>query len=70
MTLADEDSPVFLAGGVGVVQAMYAGVTKVAAAFRGDDGVSWADHHPCLFKGTARFFRPGGEPRRELDSRP
>ena len=21
--------------------------------------LSWADHHPCLFSGTERFFRPG-----------
>ncbi|MFO1297590.1 MAG: class I SAM-dependent methyltransferase [Rubrivivax sp.] len=21
--------------------------------------VAWGDHHPCLFRGTTRFFRPG-----------
>ena len=26
---------------------------------RGDGALSWADHHPCLFSGTERFFRPG-----------
>jgi len=26
---------------------------------RGNGALSWADHHPCLFSGTERFFRPG-----------
>jgi SAM-dependent methyltransferase len=32
---------------------------KLVAAMRGDGALSWADHHPCLFSGTERFFRPG-----------
>jgi SAM-dependent methyltransferase len=38
---------------------MYFDKDKVAAAMRGDGALSWADHHPCLFSGTERFFRPG-----------
>jgi ubiquinone/menaquinone biosynthesis C-methylase UbiE len=26
---------------------------------RGDGALAWGDHHPCLFAGTERFFRPG-----------
>jgi SAM-dependent methyltransferase len=32
---------------------------KITAAFRGDGGLAWGDHHPCLFKGTEWFFRTG-----------
>src|SRR5206468_3578571 len=34
-------------------------VPKLAAAYRGDGGLSWGDHHPCLFQGTEWFFRTG-----------
>ncbi len=59
LVLADEDSPAFLAGGTPMFQAMFDAIPKLAAAFRGDGGVSWGDHHPALFPATARFFRPG-----------
>ena len=32
---------------------------KVTDAFRGDGGLSWGDHHQCLFSGTEWFFRTG-----------
>ena len=32
---------------------------KLRDAFHGDGGFSWGDHHPCLFRGTEWFFRPG-----------
>ena len=32
---------------------------KIAEAFRTGDGVAWGDHHPDLYVGTERFFRPG-----------
>ncbi len=59
MALAIEDSPVYVAGGASVLSSMYFDKDKVAAAMRGDGALSWADHHPCLFTGTERFFRPG-----------
>jgi SAM-dependent methyltransferase len=31
----------------------------VAEKFKSGDGLSWGDHHPCLFEGTERFFRAG-----------
>lgn len=59
MILADEDSPVFLAGGIGLFQAMFNGIPKMEQAFRGDGGFAWSDQHESLFPATARFFRPG-----------
>jgi len=59
MALAIEDSPVYVAGGAGVLSSMYLDKDKLVAAMRGDGALSWADHHPCLFTGTERFFRPG-----------
>jgi SAM-dependent methyltransferase len=57
--LAVEDSPVYVAGGAVVLASMFLDKDKIAAAMRGDGALSWADHHPCLFSGTERFFRPG-----------
>jgi len=59
MALAHEDSPVYVAGGAVVLASMYFDKDKVVTAMRGDGALSWADHHPCLFSGTERFFRPG-----------
>jgi SAM-dependent methyltransferase len=59
LALAVEDSPVYVAGGAAVLASMFIDKEKIAAAMRGDGALSWADHHPCLFSGTERFFRPG-----------
>lgn len=59
MALAQEDSPVYVAGGAVVLASMYLDKDKVITAMRGNGALSWADHHPCLFSGTERFFRPG-----------
>lgn len=59
LALADESSPVYVAGGAVVLASMYFDKDKVVAAMRGNGALSWADHHPCLFSGTERFFRPG-----------
>jgi SAM-dependent methyltransferase len=59
MALADEESPVFVAGGISVLESLYLDKSKIAAAMRGDGGLPWGSHHPCLFSGTERFFRPG-----------
>ena len=57
--LADDSSPVFVARGMNALAAMFFDQEKVAAAFRGDGGIRWGDHHPCLFLGTEWFFRTG-----------
>ncbi len=59
LALAIEDSPVYVAGGVMVVASMFHDKDKLVAAMRGDGGLPWGDHHPCMFSGTERFFRPG-----------
>jgi SAM-dependent methyltransferase len=59
MALADEDSPVYVAGGATVLASLFLDKDKIVAAMRGDGALSWGDHHPCLFSGTERFFRPG-----------
>lgn len=59
MALADEDSPVYVAGGASVLASLFLDKDKVVAAMRGNGALSWGDHHQCLFSGTERFFRPG-----------
>jgi SAM-dependent methyltransferase len=59
MALADEDSPVYVAGGAAVLASMFLDKDKIVAAMRGDGALAWGDHHPCMFSGTERFFRPG-----------
>jgi SAM-dependent methyltransferase len=59
LALAHEDSPVYVAGGAVVLASMFLDKDKVVAAMRGNGALSWSDHHPCLFSGTERFFRPG-----------
>lgn len=59
MALAHEDSPVYVAGGTSVLASLYLDKDKIASAMRGNGALAWGDHHPCLFSGTERFFRPG-----------
>jgi 2-polyprenyl-3-methyl-5-hydroxy-6-metoxy-1,4-benzoquinol methylase len=59
MALSNEDSPVFVARGMNAFASMFVDKDKITAAFKGDGGLGWAQHHPCLFKGTEWFFRTG-----------
>jgi SAM-dependent methyltransferase len=59
LVFADEDSPVFMAGGFEVLAAVYKDEPKVAKAFQSGLGLGWHEHDVCLFRGTERFFRPG-----------
>jgi 2-polyprenyl-3-methyl-5-hydroxy-6-metoxy-1,4-benzoquinol methylase len=59
MLLADDTSPGFMARGMNALIAMTSDGEKIRQAFQGDGGLSWGDHHPCLFRGTEWFFRPG-----------
>jgi SAM-dependent methyltransferase len=56
---ADEGGPAFLPGAYEVVASVFHDEPKIAEAFRTGQGVGWHEHHPCLFRGTERFFRPG-----------
>jgi 2-polyprenyl-3-methyl-5-hydroxy-6-metoxy-1,4-benzoquinol methylase len=59
MVLADEDSPVFLAGGFDVLGAMWGSDDDLAEGYKSGKGLAWRDHDTRLFRGTERFFRPG-----------
>jgi 2-polyprenyl-3-methyl-5-hydroxy-6-metoxy-1,4-benzoquinol methylase len=58
---ADPDSPAAMTGGFYSVSAVYHAEPKIADCFRTGRGMGWAEHHNCLFCGTARFFRAGYE---------
>ena len=57
--LADEASPAFLAGGATITRGWFAGIDRLAEAFRTGDGIPWHEQDPAVFEGTERFFRPG-----------
>ncbi len=57
--LADDESPVNMAGGFHSLVAIFHGEQRLAQAFQSGDGVGWGDQCNCLFCGTDRFFRPG-----------
>lgn len=56
---ADPDSPAALTGGYYSLATLFIDEPLLAEAFRTGRGVAWGEHHPCLFCGTAKFFRPG-----------
>jgi 2-polyprenyl-3-methyl-5-hydroxy-6-metoxy-1,4-benzoquinol methylase len=57
--LADENSPAFLPGAFQVALASVKAEDKIAERFKTGKGMGWHEHHPELFVGTERFFRPG-----------
>ena len=59
VALTDEQSPFFVGGGFFVVKAMTQAVERIESYFRDGGGMLWGEHHPDLFIGTERFFRPG-----------
>jgi 2-polyprenyl-3-methyl-5-hydroxy-6-metoxy-1,4-benzoquinol methylase len=58
-TLADENSPAFLPGMFQAALAAVKAQDQVAERFKTGEGLGWHEHHPDLFVGTERFFRPG-----------
>ena len=56
--LADPESPTYVAGGALVTSSNHKDTERVAAAFRGDGGIGWDEHHHHLFEGTEKFFGP------------
>jgi SAM-dependent methyltransferase len=58
--LADETSPAFAAGLMGLAAAVIKDEERLGRdAVRSGAGVAWHDHHPDLFSGTERLFKPG-----------
>lgn len=58
MLFADENSPVYMAGGFYSAASAVNDERKLTEAFRTGRGIPWGDHHDCLFCGTEKFFRP------------
>jgi 2-polyprenyl-3-methyl-5-hydroxy-6-metoxy-1,4-benzoquinol methylase len=61
MILADEQSPVYFAGGFQAATAATQIVPKLTEAFRTGAGVGWHEHDHGVFHGVARFYRSGYE---------
>ncbi len=59
LALAVEDSPAFIPGAFELALAALHDEPKISEVFRTGKGVGWHEHHPDLFRGTERFFRPG-----------
>jgi 2-polyprenyl-3-methyl-5-hydroxy-6-metoxy-1,4-benzoquinol methylase len=57
--LADENSPAFLPGAFQCALAAVKAEDRLAENFKTGKGMGWHEHHPELFFGTERFFRPG-----------
>ncbi len=57
--LADEDSPVFMAGSFVNLTAIYKIEEKLTEAFRTGGGIGWYEQDESLFYGTEYLFRPG-----------
>ncbi|MHA3022245.1 class I SAM-dependent methyltransferase [Mycobacterium sp. BMJ-28] len=59
LCLANPDGPVDLPGGYSVVEDLFHVKARAVENFRTGAGMEWGEHHPCLFRGTERFFRAG-----------
>jgi 2-polyprenyl-3-methyl-5-hydroxy-6-metoxy-1,4-benzoquinol methylase len=57
--MADENSPAFLPGAFQVALAATKAEDQLTERFQTGKGMGWHEHHPQLFVGTERFFRPG-----------
>jgi len=57
--MADETNPLFVAGGFELFVSLVKDEEHITERFRTGDGMQWGEHHPGLFQGTERFFRPG-----------
>ena len=42
-----------------MLAALFLDKDKLVAAMRSNGALAWGEHHPCMFRGTERFFRPG-----------
>ena len=58
---AYEDSPALMIGAYDVLAGNVHGIEKVMSAFKSGGGVDYGSFHPCVFQGTARFFKPSYE---------
>lgn len=61
LVLARDDGPAYIPGAFQIVSAVMKDTHKVSEAFRTGSGVGWHEHHPSLYEGTEKFFRPNYE---------
>jgi SAM-dependent methyltransferase len=59
MALADEDSPVYMLGGLAIMASVWADEDRLVDRIQRGEGFGWHEHDSRLFSGTERFFRPG-----------
>ena len=59
LCLADPNGPVDMPGAYNIVEATFHALGRTIENFKSGKGMEWGEHHPCLFHGTERFFRPG-----------
>ncbi len=57
----DNKSPVFMTGAFYAITSLYHDEPKLLEAFKTGKGISWGEHHKCLFCGTEKFFSPSYE---------
>ena len=58
LLLANENGPAFLPAAYEIMMGLVIDEPRIEEAFRTGEGVGWDEHHPCLFTGTQRFFKP------------
>ena len=58
MVFAYEDSPALMIGAYDILSGNVHGIDKVVEAFKTGEGIEYGNFHPCVFQGTARFFKP------------
>lgn len=59
IALTDENSPAFVAGAFQLMLSTVHALPRTVENMRSGAGMFWGEHHPDLFEGTERFFRPG-----------
>jgi hypothetical protein len=59
LCLASPNGPMDLPGGYSIVEDLFQVKQRAVENFRSGAGMQWGEHHPCLFRGTERFFRAG-----------
>jgi 2-polyprenyl-3-methyl-5-hydroxy-6-metoxy-1,4-benzoquinol methylase len=59
LCLASPNGPMDLPGGYSIVEDLFGVKQRAVENFRTGAGMEWGEHHPCLFRGTERFFRAG-----------
>ncbi len=59
LCLASPNGPMDLPGGYSIVEDLFGVKQRAVENFRSGAGMEWGEHHPCLFRGTERFFRAG-----------